>query len=66
MGSSMCEGAAKNNPKECMLVGSSMSTLVLKECTYSTMQADQLRGPLQLGLGSFQSNPPQLDRILRN
>lgn len=62
----MCGGAAKNNPKECMSVGSSTSTPALKERTYSTTQADRLRGPLQLGLGSFQSNRRRLDRIPRN
>jgi hypothetical protein len=49
-----------------MLARSRTSTPVLKELTYSTTQADQLHGPLQLGLGLFRSNQPQLDRIPHN
>src|ERR1700677_2419671 len=59
-------GATKNNPEECMLARSRTSTPALKELTYSTMPADQLCRPLQLGLGLFRSNRPRLDRILHN
>ena len=59
-------GATKNNPEECILARSRTPTPVLKELTYSTMQADQLRGPLQLALELFRSNRPWLDRIPHN